>query len=215
MSFTYTRVEDGKVKNMFDDSRMRSIAIDFFKQAKGLIFINGTETGIDLILEEDQNVGAEGENASWDGNRWVGRQRDIFSLGVNTLNLEHRKWHYWNLQELSSKKESVRHYGKFNTGWKQNWYFRLNRQEDQMCIISASTILDDKKRIFVIDGQVGNSDKPEDWICIKEEFVETYNKQPDGTWELNGKYWGPTESECKKLYNEWKQKRLKQLNIKK
>ena len=205
MDFIYKRFENGQQKDSTDDSRMRAIGIEFFEQVKGLKFKNGTEMGIDLILIDNPIVGAEGENASWCGNRWIGHQADLFKLGVNTLNIQDRKWHYWNLQELSLTEKAKYWYGKFDQGWNQNLYFRLNNQEDQMCIVTAETILDDKKRIFVMNRSVHNNpNKLEDWLCVKEEFVETYNKQPDGEWILNGKYWGPTNEECFEIWKKWK-----------
>jgi len=220
MSFEYVRIEDGKVKKSTDDSRMRDIGIKFFEQAKGLKFENGTEKGIDLILSDNQIVGAEGENGkSWCGNRWTGHQSDLFKIGRNTLNLEHRKWHYWNLQELSGKYKAKIWWGKHNPGWNMNWYFRLNNQEDQLVLVPASSILDEKKRTILLDRQVRNSDEPEDWICIFQEYVETWNKQPNGLWVLDGQYYGPSKDECfemwmeeKRLKEEQKNKRLQEIS---
>lgn len=197
----YKRFEEGVFKNGYDDSRMRRIAIDFFDKTLGLKFKNGTEMGIDLI-SIDETFGAEGENASWHGDRWLGGQCDIFNLGFKTLNIQHRKWHYWNLQELSEKSQAKQWWGKKDPGWNKNIYFRMNRQEDQICIVEADVILDDKKRTFALNRKVSNRSTPEDWICIKEEYVRTFNKQPDGTWVENGKYCGPSKEECNKLIRE-------------
>jgi len=203
----YVRIENGEKKSSFDDKRMRDIGIEFFKQVKGLNFTHGTELGIDLIGVDDKDMGAEGENAGWNGDRWCNGQSDFLIKGTKTINIQDRKWHYWNLQELSDKPKAKKWYGRHDRGWNKNWYYRLNNQEDQICLVSASTILDDKKRIFVLNRWANFGDYAEDWICIPEEFVETYNKQPDGTWKLNGKYWGPSQEECTKMWLE--SKRLK------
>jgi len=195
MAFRYTRIEEGKRKSSYDDHRMRSIAIDFYEKTLGLKFKGGGDFEIDLILIENPLVGSEGENASWSGDRWTGDQRDIFNLGVNTLNIQNRKWHYWNLQELSDKPKNKYWYGKFDPGWNKNQYFRMNHQEDQICIVEAETILNDKKRIFALDRKVSNNSENEDWICIPQEFVRTFNKQPNGEWVENGKYCGLSHEE--------------------
>lgn len=202
----YERIENGEKKSPFNDKRMRDIAIEFFKQVKGINFTHGTEEGIDLIGVDDKDMGAEGENGGWCGNRWDNGQADFLIKGTKTLNIQDRKWHYWNLQELSDKPKAKKWYGRHDPGWNKNWYFRLNTQEDQICLVSASTILsnDENKRKFVLNRWANFGDYAEDWICILEEFVETYNKQPDGQWVLNGKYWGPTKEECTAMYLEEK-----------
>lgn len=218
MAFKFIRIENGEVKSVYDDALMRNIGITVFDQAFGMKFKSGTETGIDLVLIDDPSVGAEGEDGSWDGDRWVGGQKDIFNLGVGTLNIQDRKWHFWNLQELSEKPGAKRFWGKVTSGWNKNFYFRLNRQGDQMCIVDAETILDDNKRLFALNRKVSNNDEAEDWICIPEEYVKTYNLQPSGEWVLNGKYCGPDQEECKKIRytlekqkREYEKKRLKEI----
>lgn len=213
MAFRFVRIENGVVKSVYDDALMRSIGIEVFLQAFNLRLKSGSKTGIDLVFVDDETAGAEGEDGSWDGDRWIGRQKDIFNVGLSTLNLQDRKWHYWNLQELSEKKEAKKWWGKFDAGWNKNYYFRLNRQGDQMCIVPAEVILNEKKRIFVLNRKVSNNDEAEDWICIPEEFVLTYNKQPNGEWVLNGKYWGPNKEECDFIFFELK--RLKREEEKK
>ena len=200
MDFGYTRIEDGKIKNPYDDSRMRAMGIKFFEEAKGLKFKDGTPMGIDLILKSNPNIGAEGENAGWCGDRWEGRQADLFNKGFNTLNIQDRKWHYWNLQEWSDKPKAKQWWGKHDPGWEDNYYFRINTQEDQICVVDGKTIHDRKKTEVVPNEKVGNSWKPEDWLCVRQEYVETWNLQPNGLWELNGKYHGPSNSECQKMW---------------
>jgi hypothetical protein len=213
MSFGYTRIEEGEVKSPYDDSRMRAVGIEFFEKAKGLKFRDGTEQGIDLILISNPDVGAEGENAKWHGDRWVDRQANLFKQKFNTLNIQDRKWHYWNLQELSDKPKAKLWWGKHDPGWEENYYFRMNSEEDQICVVDGPTIHDSEKRVFVPNEKVGNSWKPEDWICVKQEFVETWNKQPNGIWELDGTYHGPNKSECDAIWIE--EKRLKKEREKK
>jgi len=202
----YVRNENGEKKSSYDDKRMRDIGIEFFKQVKGINFTHGTEQSIDLIGVDDWNMGAEGENGGWHGNRWDSGQAYSHIKGIKTLNIQDRKWHYWNLQELSDKPKAKIWYGRYDLGYDKNWYFRLNAEEDQICLVSSSIILsnDENKRKFVLNKWVNFGDYAEDWICIPEEFVETYNKQPDGQWVLNGKYWGPTKEECIAMYLEEK-----------
>lgn len=219
MAFRFVRFENGVLKSSYDDSLMRKISIEVFEKGMGLKFMTGTETGIDLVLINNPIFGAEGEDGSWNGDRWVGNQRNIFKLNVNTLNIQDRKWHFWNLQELSEKPGAKRTWKKFDQGFNGNFYFRLNAQGDQMCVVDAETILDDKKRIFVLNEKVGNNDEKEDWICIPQEFVKTFNKQPDGDWVLNGTYHGPNQDECRKIWfeleklkNEAIKKRLQEIH---
>lgn len=207
LGFRFVRVENGEVKSVYDDELMRSIGIKVFEQGYGLKFRSGTEYGIDLVLIDNPIIGAEGEDGSWLGDRWTDwfkSQRDIFNLGVNTLNIQNRKWHYWNLQELSDKEGSRRDWGKFDKGWNENFYFRLNAHGDQMCVVKAKSILSDSERKFALDRQVSNNTKPEDWICIPQEFVDTFNLQPSGEWVLNGEYHGPNKDECIFIHNEMK-----------
>jgi hypothetical protein len=206
MSFNYkVRFENGKLLGIYDDSRMTIIGIDFFERAMGYRFRRGAFKMIDLVNEDDPNFGAEGENGGWDGNRWENeREKDLFTLGVFTLNIPHRKWKYWNLQELSDKKTAKWSWGKFDLGWNQNMYFRLNHQEDQMCVVLAETILNNAKRMFALDRRVGNATEDEDWICIPREFVLTYNLQPNGDWVLDGPYCGPTQERCQEMRREEK-----------
>lgn len=201
-SFEYERFEDGQHKNKFDDRRMRQIAIEFFKQKYKLEFESGTETGIDLVLISDPNVGAEGEDGSWNGDYWVSRLSEALRTGIRSLNVPHRKWKYWNLQEYSEKKEAKWSWGKINLGGEKNFYFRMNRQCDQIIVIEAETILDDEKRLIFLDIKVGNKSVPEDWFSFRKEHCRTFNLQPDGEWVENGKYWGPNKEECDKIWFE-------------
>lgn len=206
-SFDYERFEDGQHKNKYDDRRMRQIAIDFFKKTFGLEFKSGTELGIDLVLISDPNVGAEGEDGTWNGNYWESGLSYSMKTGIRTLNIPHRKWKYWNLQEYSDKKEAKWSWGKINLGWNKNFYFRINKQCDQIILIEAETILNEKKRIINLNVKVGNKKVPEDWFSFTEENSRTFNLQPDGEWIENGKYWGPSKEECDKMWEE--EKRLK------
>ena len=201
-TFEYERFEDGQHKNKFDDRRMRQIAIDFFLKKYELEFESGSETGIDLVLISDPNVGAEGEDGSWNGDYWVSRLCEALKTGIKSLNFPHRKWKYWNLQEYSEKKEAKWSWGKINLGWKRNFYFRMNRQCDQIIVVEAETILDDEKRLIFLDRKVGNSPVPEDWFSFRKENCRTFNLQPDGEWVENGKYWGPNKEECDKIWFE-------------
>ena len=92
--FNYVRKENGKTKDAYDDKRMRNIFIEFAKNNLSIEFSEGTDLGIDCVCVNDPNWGAEGENASWSGNRWTSNQADLFRIGVNTLNIQHSKWHY-------------------------------------------------------------------------------------------------------------------------
>jgi hypothetical protein len=192
--FDYVRVEDGIKKDPYDDKKMKDTYIDFAKNTLGIQYEYGTTYGIDLI-RTGYNYGAEGENASYHGDRWTGIQRNIFGLNFNTLNMQNSKWHYNGLQELSDKNS-----GKYlipHPGFEYNNYFRINLDYDQICIAEADVIRDFNKIKFVLNRKVSNSRGPEDWICIPEEYVKTYNKQLDGTWVLNGKYCGLSDDERK------------------
>lgn len=217
-SFDYERFEDGQYKNKYDDRRMRQIAIEFFKKTFGLEFESGTEKGIDLVLISDPNVGAEGEDGRWNGNYWVSPLSFSLRLAIRTLNIPHRKWKYWNLQEYSDKTEAKWSWGKFNLGWERSFYFRMNVQCDQIIVVEAKTILDDKKRLINLNIKVGNRKDPEDWFSFTEENCRTFNLQPDGEWVENGKYWGPDKEECDKIWSEeqrlkkeYEKKRLKEI----
>jgi hypothetical protein len=206
-SFEYERFEDGQHKNKYDDRRMRQIAIEFFKKVFGLEFKSGDEKGIDLVLISDPNVGAEGEDGSWNGDYWVSGLSLALKTGIRTLNIPHRKWKYWNLQEYSVKKEAKWSWGKINLGWNKNFYFRINRQCDQIIVIEAETILDNEKRIINLNIKVGNKSVPEDWFSFTKENSRTFNLQPDGEWIENGKYCGLSKKECDEIWFE--EQRLK------
>lgn len=199
MHFDYIRKNrNGEVISSYDDSELREIAKKALFLIFGFEFIDGPFKGIDLVRVDKESVGGEGEDGSWDGDRWVSDQADIFGQGYYTLNLEHRKWHYWNLQYLSDKYLARIYHGKFDEGWQENFYFRLNLQGDQMIIVLAETILNPDKRKVLYNRYVGNNTEhgPEDWLVFRREHVLTYNKQPDGQWILDGKYHGPDIEEC-------------------
>ena len=210
-NFRYIRVNGEVVIDPYDDVVMRETFIEFAQQPNTLAikFINGTKYGIDLICEDDSSYGAEGEDASWNGDRWVGPQQDIFNLGVGTLNMQNWKWFYVGLGEYSEK-----NYGKYlktHTGYLKNIYFRINRQRDQICLVDASVLRDPKKVIYVFNKKVSNSDKPEDWICVPKEFVRTFNLQPNGEWLENGPYCGPTQKELSDMEKEFTQQRVREV----
>jgi hypothetical protein len=210
-NFRYTRTKNGIEMDPFDDSDMRKLFIDFAYTTLGMKFIDGTKYGIDLINYHDRTFCAEGEDASWVGDRWVSWQIDIFKIGKETLNLQNWKWFYFGLGELSKK-----NYGKYlitHHGHEKNIYFRANKYYDQICIVDASIIKDPSKTIFVWDKIVGNRDEPEDYICIPKEYVKTYNLQPNGLWELNGKFCGVTQEEHDDRQEEYRKNRLVELGI--
>lgn len=207
--FRYTRVNGKVIQDPYDDSEMRQLFIEFAEKILGIKFISGSIYGIDLVNHDDPSWGAEGENASWNGNRWDGPQRDIFNLGVDTLNVQNWKWFYFGLGELSEK-----NYGKYletHPGHDKNIYFRVNAQLDQICMVDASVIKDSDKIKFAFNRKVSNSNNPEDWICIPKEFVRTFNKQTNGDWVENGPYCGPTQQELSDLEKEYKQQRVNEL----
>ena len=210
-SFRYTRFKNGIVEDPFNDKDMRNLFIDFAEKILGIKFVDGTKYGIDLINFHDSSYGAEGEDGTWIGDRWVSFQRDIFNLGVDTLNMQNWKWHYVGLGHLSKK-----NYGKYLTvhsGHEKNIYFRVNRYCDQIITVDAKIIKDMSKVLFVWDKIVSNSYRLEDYICIPKEYVNTYNKQPNGLWELNGKFCGVTQEEHDARQEEYKVKRFKELGI--
>lgn len=198
----------------YDDTDMRIALIRALPEITGYRFKSGTRTGIDLVCCDEPEWGVEGERGSWDGDRWTNiKQYDIFGLGVKTINIQQRKWHYWNLNDLTDKTPFWN--GKFDEGWDRNMYARINKQYDQICIVKAETILNSEKRIIVYNKKVSNSFQPEDWICIPEEYVETYNKQKNGVWVLstepNGNYIGLTYDEILREKEKKRIERVKQL----
>jgi hypothetical protein len=199
-NFIYERIEDGVKKDKYNDLKMRETWIKFAEEVLGKKFIHGTEKGIDNLFE-DGTYGAEGENASWTGDRWKSNQRDIFGLGVNTLNIQNRKWFYWGLGELSEK-NTFQHHIISHLGFEKNIYYRFNKEMDQLIVVYSDTIRDFNKIKFAFDRKVNNSYKEEDWICVPQEFCFTYNKQRNGEWVLNGPYCGLTDEEKKQRVTE-------------
>jgi len=186
MSFHYIREEDGHIKDQEDDEKMRDFFIDFGKQNLNIELLNGTKFGIDLIYKHNPIAGAEGEDAGYLGDRWTGFQADLFGLGFNTLNIPHRKWFYWGYGHLSSK---IKPYNLItHPGFEDNMYFRVNLDYRQVCIVESSVIRDLNKIKFVYDRKVSNGKEKEDWICVPQEYVKTYNKNLNGIWVLNGDY---------------------------
>lgn len=213
--FRYQRIRGEVVMNPYDDKEMREIFIKFAKKTLNLEFISNEEDkyGIDLLYKFDLTWGAEGEDASWNGDRWVSNQRNIFNLDEDTLNIQNSKWHYFGLAELSEKNE-----GKLlisHSGENKNYYFRINPQRDQICLVDASIVKDFTKVKFVFNRQVNNGYEPEDWICIPKKYVRTFNLQPNGEWIENGKYWGPTEKDIKDMEIEYEKKRVREVMSKK
>lgn len=207
--FRYIRINGKVIQDPFDDEDMRKLFISFAEKVLGLKFISGTKYGIDLVCVDDPSWGAEGENGSFQGDRWSGNQQDIFNLGFAGLNMQNWKWFYFGLGELSE-----RNTGKWltsHTGHDKNIYFRVNAQFDQICMVDASVIKDYSKIKFVFNRQVGNSDEPEDWIVIPKEFVRTFNKQPNGEWLENGPYCGPTQKELADMETEYTQQRVREV----
>jgi hypothetical protein len=212
MNFIYERIENGVKKNKYNDTRMRKIFINFAIKTLNLKFINGTELGIDLVCADDPKWGAEGENASWRGDRWKSDQIDIFNLGFNTLNLQNRKWFYFGLGKLSKKNIKLKHIIT-HEGFEKNLYFRMNKDEDQIIIVDSEVIRNLNIVHILYDRTVSNAFGPEDWVCIPQEFCRTYNKQPNGDWVLNGPYCGPSPEEIQKeLEEEQRQKEEKEKN---
>ena len=205
--FRYTRINGEVIQDSYDDSELRLLFIEFAKKILGLNFINGTIYGIDLINADDPRWGAEGENGSWDGNRWDSSQRDCFKLGIDTLNIQNWKWHYFGLGELSEKNGG--NFLLIHEGYDKNIYFRVNAQLDQICLVDASVVRDLSKIKFAYNRKVSNSDQLEDWICIPKEFVRTFNKQLNGDWLEDGPYCGPTQQEIEDMKREYTRNRVK------
>jgi len=210
-NFRYVRINGEVIQDPYDDEEMRKLFIDFAENPNtlGIKFIGGVEFGIDLVCEDDPTWGAEGENASWSGDRWEGPQQDIFSLGIPTINIQNWKWKYFGLGEHSDK-----NYGKYkkaHTGFEKNIYFRVNAQMDQICLVEASVIRDEKKVKYVFNRKVSNSDYAEDWICIPKEHVRTFNKQLNGEWLENGPYCGPTQKELSDMEKEYSRRRINEI----
>ena len=182
----------GKEDDPFNDEETRSEGSIALSQLLGHEYVDGTRKGIDLNRKDKPEIGAEGEDGSWDGDRWAGGQQDIFRIGI-----QDRKWHYWNLQHLQDKFWNIGWIGKFDIGWKENVYYRFNKQKDQIIIFPAEVILNPRKRWILRDRLVGNAKYPEDWIVIPREYLITGNKQEDGSW-TRGKYCGPTQEEFQK-----------------
>ncbi len=221
LNLTFKLVNGVLMPSYYDD-HTRDLGIVFYKQVEDLDFVYGTRKGIDLVLKSNPKVGAEGEGDTWDGNYWESHKSDKFGFPFRTTNLPHRKFHYYNLQKLSDKIEYFK--DTFNEGWLENWYFRVNHQEDQIISIPASTIHNRDMTHFKKDGKTKTSNLLEDWLCVEQQFSPTFNKQPNGIWLLNGPYHGPTAEEAIKITAERKRimmemekelamKRIKELNI--
>ena len=207
--FRYIRINGTVIQDPFDDEDMRQLFISFAEKVLGLKFTSGTKYGIDLVCVDNPSWGAEGENGSFQGDRWVGNQQDIFNLGFSGLNIQNWKWFYWGMGEFSE-----RNYGKYlisHLGHENNIYFRVNAQFDQICMVDASVIKDYNKIKFAFNRKVSNSDEPEDWIVIPKEFVRTFNKQPNGEWLENGPYCGPTQKELADMEREFTQQRVREV----
>ena len=198
--FDYLKMEDGEFKSGFDDYKSRTVAIEVFKQVFGIELTYGTKFGIDLIGLYDDSYGAEGEDARYDGDIRVSHMSNIFKLEYRTLNIPHRKFHYWNLQYLSDKPKCKMYEGTFIIG-KKYYYYRLNYQMDQMCVIDYETIIKYGEKFFVQNRIVGNKGIPEDWLCFPLEYVKIINKQINGDWTF-GEYCGPNQKECEKIHAE-------------
>ena len=210
-NFRYVRINGEVILDPFDDKEMRELFIDFAGKPNTLStkFVSGDEFGIDLVCEDDPTWGAEGENASWGGDRWEGPQKDIFNLGFPTINIQNWKWKYFGLGGYSDKNYDK--YEEKHTGFEKNIYFRVNAQLDQICLVEASVIRDEKKVKYVFNRKVSNSDYPEDWICVPKEHVRIFNRQPNGEWLENGPYCGPTQKELSDMENEYARRRVNEI----
>jgi hypothetical protein len=205
--------ENGNIIDKHDDSTLRNLFIDFSEKTWGIEFINGTIYGIDLINANDTTFGAEGEDASYEGDRWTGSQRDIFNLGFNTLNVQNRKWHFWGLGGLSKINIEKNKYLETHPGFEKNIYFRVNKDKDQIITVDAEVIRNLEKIHILFNRTVSNAHGPEDWICVPQELCQTYNKQPNGLFLLNGPYCGKSHEERKKEKDEKFKNRIKGLAL--
>lgn len=167
----------------FDDTPVREFGIEFFQKVYNIKLISNQEKyGIDLLYgDEFNNIirelgGVELEHGKWSGNYWESETYSTLSnLGFKTLNVPIRKEKYW-LNEVK---------GQPNPYATKNIFFRSNKDFTQVIIIRPETFRDPNK-VYKTKFQPNNSKELEEWLCFKEEDVETYNLV-DGKWILNKK----------------------------
>ena len=158
---TNTSYEDGAVKNK---------AIEFGKDVLGLnLYINPKQRKIDLLCEDDSELGVEVENGHWKGDFWSTPSYCFISgLDSPTINIPIRKEKYW--------KEYNMWFGKvkYNPGWKKNIFVRTNNDFSQIIVIRPETISNPDK-VIKTKFKANNCNEEEDWLSFKKEDVETYN----------------------------------------
>jgi hypothetical protein len=150
----------------FDDTLVRNFLIKFFKETFDMnLYSNPKIRKIDLLSNDDQYLGVEGEHGKFVGNFW---ENDYYStisnLGFKTLNVPIRKDKYW----LDVVKD------KPNLSATKNIFARTNKDFTQVLIIEPETFRN-KNKVFKSKFQPNNSKEIEEWLCFKKEDVKTYN----------------------------------------
>jgi hypothetical protein len=182
---------NGQKIDQYNDSEMRNELVISLEKITGGQYISTTISQYDFDITDinNPNIMYEGEwGISWKGERWTqSNQSDLFNTGFNTLNIPERKFYAWGYPSRRHPEYINRYKPNLNVH-----YVRANSDFSQICIIESDIIRNPNNVFFVYDKMVGNSTKLEDWICIKEELVKTYNLQPNGLWLLstgqNGDY---------------------------
>lgn len=163
-----------KKKRNYDDSKVREFGIEFTKDVLGLILeSHPNKYAIDLIEPDNYEFGVEMERGGWKGNYWENDYSLISELPYRTVNIPIRKRKYW-YKYVD---------GEWVVNENKHLFIRTNKDFTQSLLIRPEVIKDPDKIIFT-QFMPNNSKEMEDWMCFKEEDIETFTLN-DGNWERN------------------------------
>jgi hypothetical protein len=154
-------------KTDYDDTLVRNFMIEMFYKTFGLKFISNPNIyKIDLIGEDDPDLGSELEHGKWSGDYWKDSTYcEKTKLGYPTLNIPYRKWAHWS---------QLDEHGRINNRYLKNIFARTNKDFTQVIIV-RSEVIRDRNKLKSTKFKPSNSNILEDWMCFKKEDVETYD----------------------------------------
>ncbi len=156
----------GFTKKSLDDSLVKNFVVKIMKETFGInAHINPEHNKIDLLCDDDPDLGIEVEHGKWENNFWENDSYSLLSgVGFRTINIPIRKRKYW-LNE---------HKGKQNPRAEKNLFIRTNKDFTQFILIRPETVRNDKK-MLITNFVPNNTNMIEEWMSFKREHVETYN----------------------------------------
>lgn len=204
--------DNDDIVDEYNDTKQRVTAIPIVNTYFNDNFISYGLYEIDLKSTINPDVYVELEGASWRGDHRLSSQYDRFDCGCETINVPERKLPMVGLEITHPEilKNREKRFEKYK-GLKIH-FGRFNKNYDQFILIPHEVLIDPNKRIIKYNQTTKKSKVLENFACYPIEHCLVFNLQPDGKWELNGKYWGPTQEEINEQYR-IKQEELEKIRI--